>query len=257
MIIFALLSVFFSLFSQPQIENVKNYAVCYSKISFDEAKNFELLILDPDHYTMDEVAELRKSGAILIAYLNIAEFETYRNYSIPDSLIIGRNPIWENHFYVNISSEVWQNLIFNEIIPKIISKGFDGFFLDMIDIVQIFPHFKDDVISIVKFIRAQNEGKIIIANNGWDLLDTLKSYVNGFLIEGLFTRYDFQKKRYFVRFEKEYKDKVKILKSLGKKIFTLDFLPEKDSRRKFVKNLSRHYGFTPYVSTIELNKIYK
>ncbi|MEN3039263.1 MAG: endo alpha-1,4 polygalactosaminidase [Candidatus Kryptonium sp.] len=255
--ILSLLSLFFSLFPQPQIENVKNYAVCYSKISFDETKDFELLILDPDHYTIDEVMELKRSGAILIAYLNIAEFETYRNFSIPDSLIIGRNPIWEDHFYVNISSEVWQNLIFNEIIPKIISKGFDGFFLDMIDIVQIFPHFKNDVIKIVKLIRAQNEGKIIITNNGWALLDTLKNYADGFLIEGLFTRYDFQKKKYFVRFEKEYKEKVKVLKSTGKKIFTLDFLPEKDNRRKFVRNLSLHYGFTPYVSTIELNKIYK
>ena len=37
----------------------------------DEAKDFELLILDPDHYTADEVAELKKSGAILIAYHNI------------------------------------------------------------------------------------------------------------------------------------------------------------------------------------------
>ena len=85
----------------------------------------------------------------------------------------------------------------------------------------------------------------------------MKNYVDAFLVEGLFTRYSFKTKRYFLKFEKEYADKVKILKSFGKKIFTLDFLPESDKRRNFVKNLSKYYGFTPYVSTIELNKVYK
>ena len=243
--------------AQIKVDQVERYAVCYSKVTVDEAKNFDLLILEPDNYTADEVAELKKSGAILIAYLNIAELETYRGYSIPESLIIGKNPNWDGHFYVDITSDVWRSLIFEQMLPKIISKNFDGFFIDMIDIVQIFPHFYGRVIDMVKLIRMQNKGKILIANNGWALLDTLKNYVDAFLVEGLFTRYNFKSKKYFVRFEREYLDKVKILKSTGKKIFTLDFLPESDKRRDFIKNLSKHYGFTPYVSTIELNKIYK
>ncbi|MFN3134114.1 MAG: endo alpha-1,4 polygalactosaminidase, partial [Candidatus Kryptonium sp.] len=236
---------------------VERYAVCYSKVTPDEAKDFELLILDPDHYTANEIGELKKSGTILIAYLNIAEFESYRGYSIPESLIIGKNPEWEGHFYVDVTSNVWQSLIFDQVIPKIISKNFDGFFIDMVDIVQVFPHFYAWVIDIVRTIKLQNKEKILIANNGWILMDTLKNYVDAFLIEGLFTSYNFQSKRYFVRFEKEYADRVKILKSLGKKIFTLDFLPEHDKRRNFVKNLSKYYGFTPYVSTIELNKLHR
>jgi len=245
------------LIAQVKVEHVERYAVCYSKVAPDEAKDFELLILDPDHYTADEVAELKKSGAILIAYLNIAELESYRGYSIPESLIIGKNPDWDGHFYVDITSDVWQSLIFGQVIPKIISKNFDGFFIDMIDIVQTFPHFYERVIDMVRSIKMQNKEKILIANNGWVLMDTLKNYVDAFLIEGLFTRYSFKSKRYFVRFEREYADKVKILKSFGKKIFTLDFLPGSDKRRNFIKNLSKYYGFIPYVSTKELNKVYK
>ncbi len=258
MILFLLYLIFvFPSDIHKKIEDIKKYAVCYSKVSVDEIESFELLILDPDHYTADEIAKFKEYDVILIAYINIAEFETYRGYSIPDSLIIGKNPNWENHFYVDITSDIWQDLIFNQIIPKIISKNFDGFFIDMIDIVQIFPHFREKVIDMIRLMKAQNKGKFIIANNGWALIDTLKNYVDAFLIEGLFTRYDFQRKRYFVRFEKEYASKVEILKSLGKKIFTLDFLSENDKRRSYVKNLSRYYGFTPYVSTIELNKIYR
>lgn len=84
--------------AQVKVEQVERYAICYSKVTLDEVKDFELLILDPDNYTADEVAELKKSGAILIAYLNIAEFESYRGYSIPESLIIGKNPNWDGHF---------------------------------------------------------------------------------------------------------------------------------------------------------------
>ncbi len=239
------------------IENVKRYAVCYSKVKPTEAKDFDLLILDPDHYTKEELSEFKKLGIILIAYLNLAEFEAYRGYTLPDSLLLGENPIWENHFYIDVTSEVWRNLIFGEMIPKIISKEFDGFFLDMIDIVQIFPHFKEKIIGMVKLIKSQNPDKLVIANNGWVLIDTLKNFVDAFLVEGLFTRYDFKKGKYYVRFEKEYLDKVEILKKISKKIFTLDFLPENDKRRNYIKRLSLHYGFVPYISTIELNKIYK
>ncbi len=244
-------------FGSDMIEKVGKYAICYSKITPEQVKGFELLILEPDLYSEDEILELKKMGITPIAYLNIAEFESYRGYSIPDSLILGKNPNWENHFYVDITSQVWQDLIFNDVIPKIILKNFDGFFLDMIDIVQIFPHFKDKVIDMVKLIKEQNENKIVIANISWGLVDTLKNYVDAFLVEGLFTRYSFEKKRYYVRFEKEYVNKVKVLKKTGKKIFTLDFLPEGDKRKSFIRNLSLHYGFTPYISTIKLNKVYK
>lgn len=257
-----ILPLFFLIFlalveAHGEIEGVKRYAVCFSKVSASEVKNFELLILDPDDYTDEEIAELKKFGIILIAYINIAEFETYRDYSIPDSIIIGENPNWADHFYVNIASNIWQNLIFEKVIPKIISKNFDGFFVDMVDIVEIFPHFKDKIIDMIMSIKSQNREKFVILNNGWALMDTVKNYVDAFLIEELFTRYDFKKKKYFVRFEREYVNKVKVLRSLGKKIFTLDYLPEGDKRKAYVKNLSRYYGFTPYVSTIELNKIYR
>ncbi len=244
-------------FQTGKLENVNKYAVCYSKVKPDEVKNFELLILDPDHYTQDEILNFKNLGIITIAYLNIAEYETYRNYSVPDSIIIGKNPFWEDHFYINVRSEIWHRLIFDERIPKIISKEFDGFFIDMVDIVQVFPQFGDAVIDIIKLIKSKYKDKIVIANNGWNLIDTLKNFVDAFLVEGLFTRYDFEKKRYFVRFESEYVDRVKILKRTGKKVFTLDFLSEGDRRKYFIKNLSRHYGFTPYISTIELNKIYR
>lgn len=239
------------------IERVNKYAVCYSKIEPSQAKGFELLILDPDLYTSDEVLKFKEIGIITIAYLNIAEFETYRGYSIPDSLILGKNPNWENHLYVDITSQTWQDLIFNDLIPKIMLKNFDGFFLDMIDIVQVFPHFKDKVIDMIRLIKEKNRDKIVIANISWSLVDTLKNFVDAFLVEGLFTRYNFQKKRYYVRFEKEYVDKVKILKNTGKKIFTLDFLPQGDRRKYFVRNLSLYHGFTPYISTMELNRVYK
>jgi uncharacterized protein (TIGR01370 family) len=256
-LLFIIAVLIFSAFGGDGIEKVGKYAVCYAKITPADAKGFELLILDPDLYTEYEILEFKKNGIISIAYLNIAEFETYRGYSIPDSLILGKNPNWEDHFYVNIISQTWQDLIFSDFIPKIISKGFDGFFLDMIDIVQVFPHFKDKVIDMVRLIKEKNKDKIVIANISWSLIDTLKNFVDAFLVEGLFTRYSFEKKKYYVRLEKEYVDKIEVLKRTGKKIFTLDYLFEGDRRRNFVRNLSLHHGFTPYISTIELNKVYK
>lgn len=184
----------FSIFGNDKLEKVERYAVCYSKVTSAEAKGFELLILDPDLYTEDEVLELKGFGISTIAYLNLAEFESYRGYSIPDSLILGKNPNWENHFYVDVTSQAWQDLIFNEMIPKILLKNFDGFFLDMIDIVQIFPHFKDKIIDMVRLIKEQNDDKILIVNISWGLADTLKNYVDAFLVEGLFTRYSLEKR---------------------------------------------------------------
>jgi uncharacterized protein (TIGR01370 family) len=246
-----------SISQSQKIEHIKKYAVCYAKITPQETSGFELLILEPDLYTKDEILDFKKRGVKAIAYLNIAELETYRNHSLPESIIVGKNPLWEDHFYVDINSRMWEDYIFFDRIPKIISKEFDGFFIDMVDIVSVFPNFKDKIIDYIKRIKIQNDDKILIINNGWVLLDTLKSFADAFLIEGLFTRYNFKTKRYFVRFEREYKDRVETLKKLGKKIFTLDFLPENDKRKYFIKSLSLQNGFTPYISTIELNKIYR
>jgi hypothetical protein len=98
---------------------------------------------------------------------------------------------------------------------------------------------------------------MIIANNGWVLIDTLRYIVDAFLIEGLFTEYDFETGNYRIKGEDEYIGKVNILRKLGRRIFTLDFLPEGDRRRDDIVRLSMRFGFIPYISTVELNKIHR
>ena len=256
--IFALLIAFFCPANLKNcVEDVKKYAVCYSKVYPDEAKNFQLLITDPDLYSGDEVEKFKKAGIKIVAYLNIAELEDFR-YSVDslDDIIIGVNPIWPGHYFVDLNSKKWQSLIFEKRIPIINLKGFDGFFLDMLDIVNIYPRYEETVVNMVKRIRKENRQKIIIVNNGLKILKKIKNYIDAVLVEGLFTEYDFERKSYRVKSPGEYLENVKLLQSSGVKIFTLDFLPPGDSRRQELMRIARAFGFVPYVSTVNLDTLY-
>ena len=117
--------------------------------------NYDVLIIDyffdDEEYTNQEIAALKhkKNGCtrLVISYLSIGEAEDYRYYwndswySNPPSWLKGENPDWEGNYKVAYWETGWQNIIFgnsNAYLDKIIARGFDGAYLDIIDAFEYF-----------------------------------------------------------------------------------------------------------------------
>ena len=120
-----------------QLQNIDLTAIGNSK--------FDVVIMDysrtggaDGEYTVQEIATLKQSVKVVLAYISIGEAEPYRYYWNP-SWIPGTpdwlghsNPDWPDNFKVKYWDPDWQTTI-SVYLTKLINQGFDGVYLDIID----------------------------------------------------------------------------------------------------------------------------
>jgi cysteinyl-tRNA synthetase, unknown class len=145
-----------------------------------------------------EVAMMKKkpdgSRRFVISYISIGEAETYRSYWSDRNwgdvrnrtpLIEKENPEWPGNLTVKYWEPEWQNLILNDAdsyINRIMDAGFDGIYLDKIDIADDYANktppgtiASDLMIQFVRKIsivtKLRNPNFLTIAQNAEGLLD--------------------------------------------------------------------------------------
>ena len=129
--------------------------------------NYDLIVIDafvdgPDELEWLEAEEIhslktKANGAarLVISYLSIGEAETYRYYwdrswdangdGRPDAGAPGWleavNPNWNGNYKVRYWDAEWQAILFGDreaYLDQIISLGFDGVYLDIVDAFEYF-----------------------------------------------------------------------------------------------------------------------
>lgn len=118
--------------------------------------NYDLLIMDAffndgSLFTTSELDALREKSnggsRLIIAYMSIDEAEDYRFYwknewdNNPPVWLAEENPNWPGNFKVKYWESSWHDVILggNEAyLSKILSAGFDGVYLDLIDAFDYF-----------------------------------------------------------------------------------------------------------------------
>ncbi|MBN2584407.1 MAG: endo alpha-1,4 polygalactosaminidase [Planctomycetes bacterium] len=193
----------------------------------------DLIVLDASYsggkdgaWTRDEVDAIRsgKLGRKVVAYLSIGEAEDYRSYwqsswdadrdGKPDpaapKFLGPENPEWKGNYRVRYWDKAWQALIL-ETLDRIVARGFDGVYLDIVDAFETYERDGDKTIDdrvnpetgstyrrdMVRWvIRLAERGRtasgpdfLVIPQNGDQLLadaDYLKT-VSGIGAEDLFT----------------------------------------------------------------------
>jgi len=123
------------------------------------ATSFDLVVMDysadggaAGEFTAQQVADLKASGKVVLAYLSIGEAEVGRFYWDPSWIDGGPgdpdapswlgpfNPDFPDNFKVRYWMSAWQQLIFGtalgpnrSYLDRIVDQGFDGIYLDIID----------------------------------------------------------------------------------------------------------------------------
>lgn len=136
--------------------NPENYVSKTAFISAVTATNYDLIIMDfyfhdGTSFTNAEVDQLRNKAnggkRLVISYMSIGEAEDYRYYWQADwnankpSWIDAENPDWPGNYKVKYWEQEWQAIIFgnkNAYLDKIVSAGFDGVYLDIIDAFEYY-----------------------------------------------------------------------------------------------------------------------
>jgi len=247
------------------MRSVKDLAVQFSgTYDIRTFSQYDIVFIDPDLSQDSEADTLLQRGVLPIAYVNIGEAEEYRWYysGIKPEWLLGKNPNWAEHYYIDVNNAAWQQLVLEKILPRIFRKGFCGIFLDMVDIASpdLHPSTREGVVALIAKIRRAYPDKVIIMNDGTFLVDQVSSFIDGICVESVFASYHFSSKTYFLRPRSESEQRcrklVDIMTRYDTRIFLIDYAAIGDSTtRSFVMAEARRYGFIPFVSTINLDTI--
>jgi uncharacterized protein (TIGR01370 family) len=164
---------------------------------------FELVVVDGELARAGEVAALRARGATVLAYLSVGTIERWRSwYPRLKRYRLGAWEQWEDEFFADVSRARMRAEITGAIAPPILAKGFDGLFLDNVDMVEARRHraqrpgMRKLVVKLAQLVHA--DGRLLFAQNGHRGLERLGLFeaLDGWNREDVTWTYDFERRRY-------------------------------------------------------------
>lgn len=140
------------------IINSNQFATKQDFIDDISSTNYDIILMDLYHneeaYTSDEISQLKikdnHGSRLVIAYMSIGEAEDYRFYwdnswnSKKPVWLDKENPDWAGNYKVRYWEQSWQEIIYgndNSYLKNILSAGFDGVYLDIIDGFEYFENY--------------------------------------------------------------------------------------------------------------------
>ena len=239
-------------------------------------------------FTPAELAQMKRkpdgSRRFVIAYISIGEAENYRYYwgdrtwtdvRNRTPLIDKVNPEWPGNLSVKYWEQEWQNVILNDAdsyINRIIDAGFDGVYLDKIDICDFYkgktPPGTDSYLLMMQFVRKistvtklRNPNFLTIAQNAEGLLDDsdYRASIDGIgkesvlFDEGLFDPNNPYKDpvRNDAASVKESERLLSLLRAEGKLVMVVEYVSKSSLIAKAADELTG-LGFIPYFGPRDL-----
>ena len=253
-------------------QNVQSWAVYYTdKASISEFEPFDLLVLDSDYHPA--LNRLVNRNKILYGYISLGEVEHERFYFDAiksEGILLDENKNWPGSYFVDVRDPKWPKRVIEEIIPHILQKPFDGLFFDTLDNFAYLES-KDPVkykgmleacINLVKAIRRHYPDIKIMMNRAYEMLPKVSNIIDAQLGESVYSGYDFANKTHQQIAPTEYQWQVMQLQNAKRinprlQIYTLDYWDMDDvAGIQKIYKIQRDNGFIPYVSTVELNKLF-
>lgn len=256
--------------NKASLNTVQNWSIL---LDYQEDRTFnraragtlDMVILDPSHhppFTWFRPQTLR------IAYLSLGEAEVYRAYwpAIENKpWVLGQNPDWAGNFRVDVRAPEWLEALLKEIETSIVNGGFQGIFLDTLDIGPYLDSLPDSnypgstqaMIRIVQTIRSRYPGLLLISNNGFEMLENLGPLLDGVLAEDLYSMPDFAAGGYTEVSEDDRTFKITRLQAVKKRfklpVFIIDYLENpKSPEAALISEKVHALGFSSRVTTKDL-----
>lgn len=215
-----------------------------------KAKNLSagsgIYVLEPDDYTKTEIKAIKAKGYKVLGYMSVGTIEkerpwwkTYKKYTL------AKLKDWPDECYADLTKKDWRDFLVSR--AKVIkNKGFDGWWLDNIDVYEYYKSnkIKSGIKDVLKRIKAL--GGYSMINGGSRYLMSIDSFddIDAYCQEEVYSRitsYDGDGKFSTQKIdERNYYKKV-IAKAMGKGVecFLLEYTKSekvKAAIKTFYKN---------------------
>ncbi|MEG1717592.1 MAG: endo alpha-1,4 polygalactosaminidase [Bacteroidales bacterium] len=262
---------FFISFSSCKPENESSiesdYGVFIGADSMNEKfYNYKILVIDAANFTAADLSLLHKKGIEVYSYLNIGSIENFRNYySRFEPITLGPYENWPEERWVDLSRQEWQNYLIDTIAKSLVDKGIDGFFIDNLDIYQLFhtDHIFHGITAILSGLRQSFPSKSILLNGGFDYTHALvqqnsktkknkllQDLADGVNQECVFSSINFSQNLLTENSSKERKemlDYLSFIESQKLEVYVIEYTRSKKLIKK-IQNTFQEKGYSYYVT---------
>lgn len=238
---------------RARVHDIRNYACYYGEKFVPALASYNLAIVQPDNITDEQLTYLKQHGTIVVAYLTIGEADSLDG--VDKSWIINENKDWKS-YRIDSNNVGWHAYVLRKA-KSIMDRGFDGLFLDTVDVGEEFPRTKPGMLQLIRNLRAAFTDAILVQNRGLQLCNESAPFIDALMFEDLCTTYDFNRKRYIPIDNSEEAERLSAFaQKSGVKILSLDYADPTDVRTaQRCMNKARSYRFVPFVSVINLDRL--
>ena len=159
---------------------------------------FDLVVLDGEEATAAQVGALRAHGTIVLAYLDIGTIEPGRSwFPLAKPYRLDFWPDW-GEWYANVDAPPYRTLIARRVAPELLAKGFDGLFLDNLDMTETHSVQTPGMLALVRSLArlVHAHGRYLFSQNGEDVIGPTLPLLDGWNREDVSGTFDFAAKRY-------------------------------------------------------------
>ena len=177
--------------------DAQRFAVYYSPKQMEPLSTFDVVIIEPDFYELEDVRTLQHHHTLVVAYVSAMEMneshpawfslwaEDFLRQANGDPVM---QPAYDNSI-LNLASPHWRRRLLHHIGQLLTSRGYDGVLLDTIGDVEM-PQIPepwvqiDAAAALVREIRTWFPDKLVVQNNGLEMLCARTSpYLDGIIWE--------------------------------------------------------------------------
>lgn len=271
------------LWSQSRLGSVRSWHYQLDNIDVDRLAQTpgDLLVIDYAKkdgkvpLTPEDVARIKAGpadrGRIVLAYLSVGEAEEYRFYwqadwkSNPPDWLGEENCAWPQAHRVRYWLQGWKDINFasdQSYLKRIIDAGFDGVYLDRVDIYETFEHARpqaraemvDYIAELARTAWRLKPGFFIVPQNAEGLLENpqYRSSIDGVAKESLLHGLSATAVRNTGDQIEWSASRLEKLRQEGKPVFVVEYLLNARHMTDTARE-ARSYGFVPTFQTRALD----
>jgi len=234
--------------------------ICYGKLKPESIKGYSYVILESKHYLPSNIRVIKSQNEKVFAYISLGEVNANApHYQELKGHTLGRNKIWDS-YYLDLRSAATVETIMT-IVDETFEKGYDGLFLDNLDNFTIHgpqKNQKNEILALLKKIKAKYPKKQFIQNAGIDLAPETAHYVNAIAIESIASDYHFNDKTYNLREKKQFETLLSRLQSVNESLKIPVILIEYSDSVQLTKKITERIEptkFDYFIGNIDLQRL--
>lgn len=236
---------------------------CYGDLFPEKVTGYDYLIVEPAYFSGKDVSVFKENNKKVLAYISLGEVDKGSWY-YPKLVqhTIGENKIWDSNI-LDLENPKTTEVLFELIETYMTVKGYDGLFLDNIDNFSIYgptPHQKSALTAFLKQVKTAFPDIFMMQNAGVEIIADTCNYVDAIGVESVATDFDFTRRKYRLRDEKGFTDRVKQLSNIETEhkipIILIEYADTKLLHAEIINRI-KDLGWSYFIGRIELQNIPK